>query len=441
MTGSEMLNQTTLALSETSSPLPLGNAGESVFRPVQYLGCKLRVLDAIISLAREVALPEGGAIDLFSGSTVVSQAFAASGFRTTSVDAQAYSRVFAQALLGIDRSIGREVDTNALLREAESLTSRDSQWIAIAQQEFELIERASATALRALEARLPLSWRQGRLEADVDAPLTSFYAGSYFGVRQALQLDAIGSAIASPNLGLDAWQRATAKTALMHAASHVVHSAGKHFAQPLKMRTGNATFHDRRFLADRAIDVSKVFREACAKIASIAPQRDGGHKAVTASAEQFVAKDDGASKLYYLDPPYTAQQYSRFYHVLETIATETLPRLPTGYPPTTGLYPADRYKSAFSSRRGAGKALSTVLSRLASLKATAIISYSVSARGSDGNARMISLDELLAACRQQFGRGHVEVVEFAHRYRQFNSGEKANEDRDDKEVMVLCKSA
>lgn len=424
----------------TSLPSP-GAAGARVFRPVQYLGSKLRVLDAITSLAREVAPRGAGAVDLFAGSTVVSQAFAASGFRTTAVDTQAYSRVFAQALLGIDRAMGAKVDADALLCEAENALPRDPTWAAIAQEERDLVERANAAALRSLEARLPLAWRRGRVEADADAPLTSFYAGSYFGVRQALQLDALGSVIASPASGLDAWQRATAKTALMHAASRVVHSAGKHFAQPLKVRAGNATFHDHRFLSDRAIDISTVFRQACAAIASVAPPRDAGHRAVTDSAERFVTQDEGGSKLYYLDPPYTAQQYSRFYHVLETIATNKPPRLPAGSAPTMGLYPGDRYKSAFSSRRRAAAALAMVLGRIASLKATAIVSYSVSARGSDGNARMIGLEELLAACRQVFGGRHVEMVELAHRYRQFNSGENANEGRDDKEVLVLCRSA
>lgn len=439
--GSETCDATTLAPSETLClPLPKG-AGASVFRPVQYLGSKLRVLEAITSLARDVVPQEGEAVDLFAGSTVVSQAFAASGFRTTSVDTQAYSRVFAQALLGIERETAAGVDAEALLRDAENSIHRDYTWAAFAQEERNSLEQSDATALRDLEARLPLAWRHGRIEADSDAPLTSFYAGSYFGVRQALQLDALGSVIASPTTGLTPWQRAAAQTALMHAASRIVHSAGKHFAQPLKTRAGNAAFHDQRLLSDRAIDVSAVFREACATIASVAPKSDAGHHAVQDTAERFVAKEGGTAKLFYLDPPYTAQQYSRFYHILETIATNTLPRLPAGSAPTMGLYPDNRYKSAFSSRRHAATALALVLGHLASLKATAIISYSASARGSDGNARMISLEELMAVCRQEFGSHRVEMIEFAHRYRQFNSGENANKGRDDKEVLVLCRSA
>lgn len=432
----------TTAVNPKEAVLPSSRVADAiVFRPVQYLGSKLRVLNAITSLAREIAPQGSGVVDLFSGSTVVSQGLAASGFRITAVDTQVYSRVFAHALLGIDRVAGVQIDAEALLRESENVVRCDSIWSSIAQEELRLIESADAAGLRNLDARLPLAWRLGRLEADADAPLTSFYAGSYFGVWQAMQLDALALIIASPAAGLDAWQRAAAKTALMHAASSVVHSAGKHFAQPLKVRVGNSAFHDRRLLSDRAIDVSTVFRDACARIALIAPQRDAGHKAVTNSAERFMAQRTDADRLYYLDPPYTAQQYSRFYHVLETIATSELPRLPAGSAPTTGLYPGDRYKSAFSSRRHALAALSVVLNRVASLKATAIVSYSVSARGSDGNARMISLEELLAACSQAFGGRRVEIVELAHKYRQFNSEENANDGRDDKEVLVLCRSA
>ena len=219
-----------------------------------------------------------------------------------------------------------------------------------------------------------------------------------------------------------------------------MHSAGKHFAQPLKQRAANAPFLNGRLLSDRSLSVETAFRSACERIEQVAPVRDAGHAAIQAEAEGWIG---GARQhdVYYLDPPYTAQQYSRFYHVLETIATCALPSLPTGSVPSSGLYPAGRYKSAFSSRSRAPAALGQLLRDIAGLGATAILSYSVSESGSDGNARMVTLDELVVACREAFGRRRVELLSLEHRYRQFNSAGNANDRRNDREVLVLCRPA
>jgi adenine-specific DNA methylase len=227
----------------------------------------------------------------------------------------------------------------------------------------------------------------------------------------------------------------------MHAASLVVHSAGKHFAQPLKARDGNIEFLDRRLLSDRLINVSSAFAQACNSINGMSQDYSQHHFAVKAEAERFVNRKQPPQELYYLDPPYTAQQYSRFYHILETIATGAIPNLPSGEAITSGIYTKNRYKSAFSSRKKASDALAHILSRAAKKQITVLVSYSISAAGSDGNARMIKFDELLSECCKVFGTRHVEFIELAHRYRQFNSGSNANKNRNDKEVLVLCRPA
>lgn len=419
---------------DTKSTVP----ARPIFRPVQYLGSKVRVIDAISSLIRDVTPVGSKVADLFSGSSVVSQAIASSGRVVTAVDVQRYSAVFAQALLGIGRRPGERVPVDALLAEVGEDTPRT--WKDLRTREDDLVARRDAIGLRAFERALPLAWRSGYDQADEEVPLTSFYAGTYFGVRQSLTLDAIRHQVLAGERALQPWTRAAALTALMHATSMVVHSAGKHFAQPLKERAANASFLNGRLLSDRSLSVEAAFRSACDHIELTAPSIHEGHMAVQEEAERWVAAGS-RSDVYYLDPPYTAQQYSRFYHVLETIVTGVLPSLPAGSIPSSGLYPADRYKSAFSSRSRAPIAFRRLLRDIAGLGATAIISYSVSERGSDGNARMLNLDELMAACHDAFGRRKVELLPLEHRYRQFNNAGNANKGRDDREVLVLCKSA
>ncbi len=414
-----------------------------IFRPVQYLGSKLRVVEAITTLAAEVT-PKGARIaDLFTGSTVVSQAFANRGFATTAVDTQAYSVTFAQSLLGIDRKFGERFNSKHLLNIATSLRQKmPPAWLLLEAREDASLARGDAKSLRSLYRSLPLAWRSGTRVADPALPLTSFYSGTYFGVRQALELDAIQAAIALQLGGAsNRWQRATATTALMHAASVAVHSAGKHFAQPLKARDENIEFLDRRLLTDRLIDVPSAFAHACNSINDMLKNYGLHHRATKAEAERYVNQKQPQHDLYYLDPPYTAQQYSRFYHILETIATGVLPNLPFGEAMTSGIYSTNRYKSAFSSKKKAPEALAHILRKAAQKHITVLVSYSISAAGSDGNARMIRFDELLSECCKVFGTTHVEFTELAHRYRQFNSGSNANQNRNDTEVLVLCRPA
>ena len=225
----------------------------------------------------------------------------------------------------------------------------------------------------------------------------------------------------------------------MSAASAAAHSAGKHFAQPLTAGSlRNERFLTGRLLQDRSIEIAQGFETACDAINAQAVSSDVGHQAWLGPAEGFAANSESAD-LYYLDPPYTAQQYSRFYHVLETICTYEYPKLFENSALTTGLYPSNRYKSAFSSKRKAPSAFQAIMSAASANGAAVVISYSQSAAASSGNARMITLDQLLGLCSAEFGRANVEWFQLSHRYRQFNSKSASNADRNDPEILITCK--
>ena len=69
-----------------------------VFRPIHYLGSKLRMLDFIEETINEIDLEKGGVCDLFTGSGSVS--FHLSKSRPiVSVDIQEYSKVICSAIL------------------------------------------------------------------------------------------------------------------------------------------------------------------------------------------------------------------------------------------------------------------------------------------------------------------------------------------------------
>src|SRR5699024_11516526 len=64
-------------------------------------------------------------------------------------------------------------------------------------------------------------------------------------------------------------------TALCSAASTAVFSAGKHFAQPHRVRPGKSlAFHMKRALTDRSVDVVEQFRRAVHEIGARAARSE-----------------------------------------------------------------------------------------------------------------------------------------------------------------------
>lgn len=417
------------------------------FRPIQYLGNKLRVLDPILDMAVRMVGPNARVADLFTGSSVVAQALCSRGFSVTAVDTQSYSVAIASAMLGVGRSQSETFDPLQVLQARYSSSNLDL-WSRYAEAESAAIAQNDFDSLTKLYSELPLIWRRadqfGSAVADHVPLMTEIYSGSYFGVGQALALDQLRSSAAALHRSgqLTDWQFSAALTAIMSAASAAVNSAGKHFAQPLLAGSSqNIGFLRKRVLEDRRVCIDKHFIAASAEINLRSQMPFTGNRAVKSAAEDFVANDGSEFDLYYLDPPYTAQQYSRFYHVLETLADYKMPDLIHNGKVTTGLYPASRYKSAFSSRRLALPAFSGILQQAKRKNVSLLISYSSSGANSTGNARMISLSELLEACRGAFGDKAVQQIQMKHRYRQFNSAENAIVERDDPEILIACRTS
>ena len=76
-------------------------------------------------------------------------------------------------------------------------------------------------------------------------------------------------------------------------------------------------------------------------------------------------------QLVYIDPPYTGEQYSRFYHILETVCKYDNPDLEF-----KGLYRTDRFTSPFSLRKKAFQEFDKLFCLLSSKNKKIVLSYS-----------------------------------------------------------------
>ncbi len=190
-------------------------------------------------------------------------------------------------------------------------------------------------------------------------PVTCAYGGHYFSAHQAMWIDAFRGTL--PRNGS---ARTVALAALIQAASQCAAAPG-HTAQPLQpTRTSKPFLHE---AWDRDI-VSRI-RAALLALSDQHVLRAG--KATVADANNAAATLREGD-IAFIDPPYSGVHYSRFYHVLETIAHGTCGAV-TGI----GRYPASekRPRSKYSVQSESKEAMGALFKTVAASGAKAIVTF------------------------------------------------------------------
>jgi adenine-specific DNA-methyltransferase len=235
----------------------------------------------------------GRFVDLFAGSAAVTHHVAES-FDTPvlSVDLQAFSSVLAGSVIFRDRPLG-----------AESLVLRD--WVSSARAQWSLADSRGVASVE-----LDFATRVDLMRADAaDSThgfITRHYGGHYFSVDQSTSLDRL---FATMPVGL---ARVVAQASLIRTASRIAASPG-HTAQPFQP----GPKRDKFIQAAWSIDVFDEVERQVSRLSTRYAKRVGVTRTDDAN---IVAAELDPGDLVFCDPPYSAVQYSRFYHVLEGIA-------------------------------------------------------------------------------------------------------------------------
>jgi 16S rRNA G966 N2-methylase RsmD len=420
------------------------------FRPIHYLGSKARLLEAIGASLDAVDPARGRVVDLFTGSGVVA-AHVARARDVTAVDIQEYARVIAASLLAPQRLCAEAVVSEARERQAALLETPIAELIrheqactaALAGGDpeplCELIEHGSALAAEHGEGPPagPLADALAAAsEALADTVLTRLYGGVYFGYGQALALDCLRASV-STDTGL---------AAIMSAASECVTSVGNHFAQPLRPRDRDGRPKPptlRAAARRRGSDVFAHFTSRLDEYATLpAPTHDG--TAVHADYRDFLANADGIAAVY-ADPPYTRDHYSRFYHVLETIAVGDDPGVSHMHVNgetrlSRGLYRPDRHQSPFCIRSEAPGAFAELFAGVRRHDVPLVLSYSpyTHQTAARPRPRLLTIPQLVDLAKTHFR--DVSVVSagpLAHS--RFNATRLNGDATGEAEVFVICR--
>ena len=410
-----------------------------VFRPIHYLGSKLRMVDTIVDAVDKVDPSSGRVCDLFAGSGTVAGVLARSR-SVTAIDIQEYSRVLCSALI---RPIA-SIECHQLSRAPTETSDLTWATASIVHYEQECTKRAlsgdpdvlsdflencsltrflygefdGSQLLKDILAETVLKLKEVGLHNSSSSLATRMFGGVYFSYFQAVQLDTLLDSVFS----VPPSHRDLFLAAVLSTASEIVNTIGKHFAQPIRPRdkqgvTKQNLLH--KINKDRSADVPTLFSKWL----------DGYYAVVRTRRPHSVIRSDYAEALslieedvgvVYADPPYTRDHYSRYYHVLETLSLRDNPAVDTvridGVERLSrGIYRVDRHQSPFCIPSKVAGAFSTLFAEVARRGLPLVLSYSPYRQGTGARPRLLTVDNIKSLAEKEFGNVIVENVgPFSH---------------------------
>lgn len=444
------------------------NSSNEVFRPIHYLGSKLRILDFIENSIDRIDPSRGRVCDLFSGSGSVS--FKLSKTRpVTSVDIQEYSKIICSALLNpitVDKDFIQtfieqaliQSTSKKLIKSLEPLINYEKNLLKNTLNNIELeklceiLEHGSLISYEISNDNIPdsklsrlinkslLSLKKLNIE-DKQSLAIRYFGGIYFSYWQATQIDIILEQIDnSPDK-----YKNILLASVLSTASECVNTVGKQFAQPIRPRKSNGEIKPslgKSVNKDRSLDIFQLFTKWLNKYNSI---ENHGFKNEILKMDFEMALDNHLSAdttVVYADPPYTREHYSRFYHVLETLVLRDNPKISTMVLGdktllSRGLYREERHQSPFCIRSIAPKTFETMFSKISIKGIKLILSYSPYDESSGSHPRVITMQQLIGIAKKYYT--NVEVVSpgtFVHS--KLNTSSKHLEASKFAEVLIVC---
>ena len=429
------------------------------FRTLNYLGSKLRLLNFIEENICRITPKGTGVCDLFSGSGCVSYKLSRL-FPIIACDIQNYSRVICNALLNPSTLTKEAVvalvseirNSKPVLLEAFAPLIKLEE-DAICNKDLELltdiVEHGSLEVYNLEKTESSISSVLGQINNNLrdaglkgkESMISRYYGGVYFSYRQAVLIDVVMDAIRHyPN----AENKNVLLAALLSTVSDIVCTVGKHFAQPIKAydSKGNIkTLVYNKAVKDKTINVIVLFQEWLNKYLSI---QKGHYQNITLQGDYMECLNmlPVNVKTIYADPPYTRDHYSRFYHVLETIALDDIPGLSTvkihgNTHVSNGIYRKDRHQSPFCIRSQAPKAFKDMFKIISTTNRNLVLSYSPYDETKGSHPRVVTTNQLISWTSEYFD--HVEVVSAGHfTHNKLNSTEHFLESSDEAEILIIC---
>lgn len=243
-----------------------------------------------------------------------------------------------------------------------------------------------------------------------------YFSNNFFSLKQSIEIDSIKYAIDQTHNSL---KRTVYTSCLLYAISKAVNSSG-HFAEHLNAHSDKS---QRIIITHRKQSVLDRFLEKLIAFGDIYNQQVWENKTYKYDYKKLIihlkkVNELDKIKLIYIDPPYTTAQYSRYYHIPETLVKYDYPEITIdniSKNAVKGRYRGDRHQSTFSQITKAEKSFHEMFNLLSTTSnATLAVSYS-------DNSIIKPIEKLMEIAREYY-----EVTDVKNGYAHSAQGSRFN---------------
>jgi adenine-specific DNA-methyltransferase len=329
-----------------------------------YMGTKQALAPTVAELAQ--LRPEGPFLDAFAGMCSVASHVQTDRPVWTN-DLQCFAVTAAKSMLcdGFDEFIGFEPFDACFREHFQRLSNRFRK--ALREERLLLASRSVDEFNRRFHALENFLDRRSLRQFDL---FSTIYANTYMGLEQAIEIDSLVYSLSRTKLdsSITGLVRRRFLFALGRTLLRISTTTG-HFAQFQTPSERNW----KRFQRTRRASVLDFFQpdfRAASEAPAQNPENNRAFNLDAISLLRSLRQAPSKPSIVYADPPYKQDQYSRYYHLLETLVLYDYPRT-TGKAKYRGRRPVSVFSSKARSRRGI-EALAALTS---SIGADFILSY------------------------------------------------------------------
>lgn len=340
------------------------------------------VREAIIGLQ-----PDGRVVDLFSGMGSVAESLSDTVSVVTN-DALSFTAALSRArFTGTDRkSYPTEVIERLRSTYKMRLGELESTYETQLKREAEALAGSRTDLLRYMERARHVGnsaelRRSARVAAESSGAkhyqlATLYFSAGYLSVRQAIELDAARAAIDCDSIPAE---RDWLLSAWISGASVLVNAPG-HTAQYLRPNSDSA---HARIVRTWSRSVWDEFCSALESVSQVGSEAWRVNNAVHVGDALDLVSTGCLDSVgaFYADPPYTKDQYSRYYHVYETLYRYDFPDSSGA-----GRNRSDRFTTGFSLKTAVVASFHDLFRNVARMKVPLVVSYPSSGLLGDAGA-------------------------------------------------------
>lgn len=402
-----------------------------IFTIINYQGSKKNLLEFIHDNLDQYINEKDVILDVFAGTSSVAYSYK----RTNVVyanDAEVYASTMARALLYDYNDSFVELDkVKKAFLGYKNPDSRYDFWIDV---EKKAIVEENIEELVKLYSEIPTIWENGSKwfsSRDEYSLFVKYYSTSYFGIKQARDIDALRYAIEKVGgISKDVYL-----AALFYAMKECVLSKDGHMAQPLDLRKNKS-----RVFRLRTKDIYTLFLQKMDEFSSDSFVHSVGENKVYNSNFEDLINDAECLKdvtVIYADPPYTDMQYSRYYHILNTVVEYDYPDVTkNGEKYTKGLYLENRFQSQLSQKSKCLKSMEKLISFSNKNNITLVISFAypkdVTVQKTD--RYVMDIEDLIDLCKRYYSPSKVHALTQDYEH----SNNRNSETKKVLEYLIIC---